>query len=130
MSGETKELDSGVLVSVPDGARNDVVVTGGAGFIGSHLVDRLVKRDEHVVVLDNFSSGDLEFLYESIENITVIDVDLLNEDFDKYLKGCKIVYHLAANPEVQLGITEPEVMQEQNVDVTEKVLQALLLLKL
>ena len=125
VSGDTKELDSGVLVSVPDGARNDVVVTGGAGFIGSHLVDRLVKRDEHVVVLDNFSSGDLEFLYESIENITVIDVDLLNEDFDKYLKGCKIVYHLAANPEVQLGITEPEVMQEQNVDVTEKVLQAM-----
>ena len=45
------------------------LVTGGAGFIGSHLVDRLVKRDEHVVVLDNFSSGDLEFLFESIENI-------------------------------------------------------------
>tara|TARA_B100000686_G_scaffold246916_1_gene256400 strand:- start:286 stop:3627 length:3342 start_codon:yes stop_codon:yes gene_type:complete len=125
MSGTTKELDSGVLVSVPDGARNDVVVTGGAGFIGSHLVDRLVKRDEHVVVLDNFSSGNLEFLFESIENITVIDVDLLNDDFDNYLKGCKIVYHLAANPEVQLGITEPEVMQEQNVDVTEKVLQAM-----
>ena len=125
MPGTTKELDSGVLVSVPDGARNDVVVTGGAGFIGSHLVDRLVKRDEHVVVLDNFSSGDLEFLYESIENITVIDVDLLNDDFDKYLNGCKIVYHLAANPEVQIGITEPEVMQEQNVDVTEKVLQAM-----
>ena len=125
MTGTTKELDSGVLVSVPDGARNDVVVTGGAGFIGSHLVDRLVKRDEHVVVLDNFSSGDLEFLFESIENITVIDVDLLNDDFDNYLKGCKIVYHLAANPEVQLGITEPEVMQEQNVDVTEKVLQAM-----
>ena len=49
----------------------------------------------------------------------------MNDDFDKYLKGCKIVYHLAANPEVQLGITEPEVMQEQNVDVTEKVLQAM-----
>ena len=99
--------------------------TGGAGFIGSHLVDRLVKRDEHVVVLDNFSSGELEFLFESIENITVVDVDLLKDDFDEYLKGAKIVYHLAANPEVQLGITKPEVMQELNVDVTERVLEAM-----
>ena len=125
MSGDPRELDSGVLVAVPDGARNDVIVTGGGGFIGSHLVDRLVKRDEHVVVLDNFSSGKMDFLYESMYGITVVDVDLLNDDFDQYLKGCKIVYHLAANPEVQLGITEPEVMQEQNVDVTEKVLQAM-----
>ncbi len=119
------ELDSGVLVSMPDDAKNTVVVTGGAGFIGSHLVDRLVKRDENVVVLDNFSSGELEFLYDSVEEITVIDIDLLNDDFEKYLKGAKIVYHLAANPEVQLGITKPEVMQEQNVDVTERVLEAM-----
>ena len=120
------ELESGVLVSMPeDGARNTVVVTGGAGFIGSHLVDRLVKRDEHVVVLDNFSSGELEFLYDSVEEITVIDIDLLKDDFEKYLQGAKIVYHLAANPEVQLGITKPEVMQEQNVDVTERVLEAM-----
>ena len=119
------ELDTGVLVPLPEGARRGVVVTGGAGFIGSHLVDRLVKRDEHVVVLDNFSSGELEFLFDSIENITVVDVDLLKDDFDEYLKGAKIVYHLAANPEVQLGITKPEVMQEQNVDVTERVLEAM-----
>ena len=120
------ELDSGVLVAMPeDGAKRRVIVTGGAGFIGSHLVDRLVKRDEHVVVLDNFSSGELEFLYDSIEEITLIDVDLLKDDFDEYLRGAKIVYHLAANPEVQLGITKPEVMQEQNVDVTEKVLKAM-----
>ncbi len=124
-SDKTMELDTGVLVSLPEGARRGMVVTGGAGFIGSHLVDRLVKRDEHVVVLDNFSSGELEFLFESIENITVVDVDLLKDDFDEYLKGAKIVYHLAANPEVQLGITKPEVMQEQNVDVTERVLEAM-----
>jgi len=89
------------------------------------LVDRLVKRDEHVVVLDNFSSGQLEFLYDSVEEITVIDIDLLNDDFEEYLKGAKLVYHLAANPEVQLGITKPEVMQKQNVDVTERVLEAM-----
>ena len=120
------ELDSGVLVSIPnDGSKGSVVVTGGAGFIGSHLVDRLVKRDEKVIVLDNFSSGKLEFLYDSVEKITLIDVDLLKDDFEEYLKGAKIVYHLAANPEVQLGITKPEVMQEQNVDVTERVLEAM-----
>jgi len=109
----------------PIDSRDMVVVTGGAGFIGSHLVDRLVKRDEHVIVLDNFSSGELEFLQNSIEKITLVDIDLLNDDFEEYLKGAKIVYHLAANPEVQLGITKPEVMQEQNVDVTEKVLKTM-----
>ena len=120
------ELDSGVLVSMPeDGVKNTVVVTGGAGFIGSHLVDRLVKREEHVIILDNFSSGQLEFLYDSVEEITVINIDLLNDDFEKYLKGAKLIYHLAANPEVQLGITKPEVMQEQNVTVTERVLEAM-----
>jgi len=120
------ELESGVLAATPqDKAKRTVIVTGGAGFIGSHLVDRLVKRDEHVVVLDNFSSGELEFLYDSIEEITLIDIDLLKDNFDDYLKGAKIVYHLAANPEVQLGITKPEVMQEQNVDVTERVLKAM-----
>ena len=120
------ELDSGVLVSVAEqNVKRRVVVTGGAGFIGSHLVDRLVKRDEEVVVLDNFSSGEIEFLENSIENITLIDIDLLNEDFAGYLEGAKIVYHLAANPEVQLGITKPEVMQEQNVDVTKRVLEAM-----
>ena len=78
------ELESGVLVSVANKkVKRRVVVTGGAGFIGSHLVDRLVKRDEEVIVLDNFSSGDLDFLGNSIENITLIDIDLLNEDFEK-----------------------------------------------
>ena len=120
------ELESGVLVSMANQrVKRRVVVTGGAGFIGSHLVDRLVKRDEEVIVLDNFSSGDLDFLGESIENITLIDIDLLNEDFAGYLENSKVVYHLAANPEVQLGITKPEVMQEQNVDVTKKVLEAM-----
>ena len=120
------ESESGVLAATSqDKAKRTVIVTGGAGFIGSHLVDRLVKRDEHVIVLDNFSSGELEFLYESIEEITLIDIDLLKDNFDDYLKGAKIVYHLAANPEVQLGITKPEVMQEQNVDVTERVLKAM-----
>ena len=120
------ELESGVLVSMANQrVKRRVVVTGGAGFIGSHLVDRLVKRDEEVIVLDNFSSGDLDFLGESIEKITLIDIDLLNEDFAGYLENSKVIYHLAANPEVQLGITKPEVMQEQNVDVTKKVLEAM-----
>jgi UDP-glucose 4-epimerase len=125
-TSDPMELDSGVLVPVAASTkRRRIVVTGGAGFIGSHLVDRLVKREEDVIVLDNFSSGDLEFLYDSIEDITLVDIDLLTGNFDEYLKDVKIVYHLAANPEVQVGITKPEVMQEQNVDVTQKVLDAM-----
>ena len=101
------------------------LVTGCAGFIGSHLCERLLEDGHTVTGYDNFSSGKLEFLYDSVEKITLIDIDLLKGNFEEYLKGAKIVYHLAANPEVQLGITKPEVMQEQNVDVTERVLEAM-----
>jgi len=102
-----------------------VVVTGGAGFIGSHLVDALVKRGDSVTVLDNFCSGEREFLEQSSENIEIHEVDLLNDDFSAQLEGVGLVFHAAANPEVRIGETQPEIMFEQNVKVTEKVLESM-----
>ena len=102
-----------------------VVVTGGAGFIGSHLVDALVKRGDSVTVLDNFCSGQRDFLEISAENIEIHEVDLLNDDFSAQLEGAELVFHAAANPEVRIGETQPEIMLEQNVKVTERVLEAM-----
>ena len=102
-----------------------VVVTGGAGFIGSHLVDALVKRGDSVTVLDNFCSGQRSFLEISVENIEIHEVDLLNDDFSAKLEGAELVFHAAANPEVRIGETQPEIMFEQNVKVTERVLEAM-----
>ena len=101
------------------------LVTGGAGFIGSHLVDALVARGDRVSVLDNLSSGSLGFLAGARDSIELHQLDLLDEDFDALLGGVDIVWHLAANPEVRTGIDTPEVMFQQNVDATRCVLAAM-----
>jgi UDP-glucose 4-epimerase len=76
-----------------------VLVTGGASFIGSHLVDKLVELGAEVTVVDNFSSGRIENLQQSIDRINVVKLDLEYESFDEILKVFKsheIVFHLAA----------------------------------
>jgi len=80
-------------------SKNKVIVTGGAGFIGSHLVKELVKRKREVLVLDNLSSGKLENLYElglkkSDFEFKKVDLTDFNQTL-KILKG-EVVYHLAA----------------------------------
>ncbi len=103
-----------------------MLVTGGVGFIGSHLVDRLANIVEEVVVFDNLSSGNLDNL-ENVRNARSFRLsrgDLL--DFDrKVLDDCSIVFHLAANPEVRIGATDPSVDFEQNIVVTRNLLEAM-----
>ena len=82
------------------------LVTGGAGFIGSHLVDRLVSRGDEVVVVDNLSSGVLEFIQGHIDSGAVVfhNVDLKDlESIKPIFNGIEMVYHLAANPDIRLG---------------------------
>ena len=82
------------------------LVTGGAGFIGSHLVDRLVARGDKVLVVDNLSSGVLDFIKDHIENgnVEFSNTDLKDLDALKPLMhGVDVVYHLAANPDIRLG---------------------------
>jgi len=76
-----------------------VLVTGGASFIGSHLVDKLVKLGAEVTVIDNLSSGRLDNLQDSINKIKFFKVDLEYAPFDKLarlFKGHELVFHLAA----------------------------------
>ena len=76
-----------------------VLVTGGASFIGSHLVDKLVELNADVTVVDNFSSGRIENLSQSINKIKIIKKDLEWTHLDELVKifeGNEIVFHLAA----------------------------------
>jgi UDP-glucose 4-epimerase len=88
-----------------------VLVTGGAGFIGSHLVDRLIQKYE-VVVLDDLSGGNIEYIKPHMinERFTFIEGSIASEgDVKQALEGVTTVYHLAAQPDVRLSVTNPMV---------------------
>ena len=82
-------------------------MTGGAGFIGSHLIDRLVARGDEVVVLDNLSSGHVTFIQHHLDtgSVTLVEGDLCTpSDVSKAMNmNIDCVFHLAANPDIRLG---------------------------
>jgi UDP-glucose 4-epimerase len=105
-----------------------VLVTGGAGFIGSHLTERLLREGHKVTILDNFSSAVLENIEPFIDNpsLTVVKDDLKEPlELDHIVERCRIIYHLAANPEVRLGETDPKVHFEENILTTFNLLEAI-----
>jgi UDP-glucose 4-epimerase len=105
-----------------------IMVTGGAGFIGSHIVDRLMSEGHEVVVYDNLSSGKKEFIEHHMgkENFRFVQADLLDfETLNREMKDIDIVYHVAANPDVRLGAKDTKVHMEQNVLATYNVLEAM-----
>ncbi len=104
------------------------LVTGGAGFIGSHLVDHLIKSGKNVKVLDNLVSGSVENLnqWENDPRLEVCVSDLLNKDaVIDAINGCDEVYHLAANPEVNAKNASPEDHFRQNIEATYILLEAM-----
>ncbi|MDD4580028.1 MAG: NAD-dependent epimerase/dehydratase family protein, partial [Methanothrix sp.] len=109
--------------------RTPILVTGGAGFIGSHLVKRLLQdHDMDVTVLDNFSSGKREFLaaYKDNPRFHLVEADLLtSSDLQEAVAGKEMIFHLAANPDVKLGEKDTAVHLEQNVMATYKLLEAM-----
>ncbi len=105
------------------------IVTGCAGFIGSHIVDRLLKDPNNFVIgLDNFSTGNNKFIEEAKKsrNFKFYEIDLLNlKDLKKTFKGGDVVFHLAANADVRFGVQNPRRDLEQNTIVTQNVLEAM-----
>jgi UDP-glucose 4-epimerase len=103
-------------------------VTGGAGFIGSNLVDRLLSNGESVTVFDNFSTGSSEFLENAKKNsaFTLIQGDLLDPDLlNGAISGSEFVFHLAANADVRFGTEHPAKDLHQNTIATFNVLEAM-----
>jgi UDP-glucose 4-epimerase len=102
-----------------------ILVTGGAGFIGSHLVDRLAAEGHQIRVIDNLSSGRLENLAHR-RDVEVIIGDLKNpQDVQKAVRGVDAVFHFAANPEVRVSTTNPDIHFNENVVATFNLLEAM-----
>lgn len=104
------------------------LVTGGAGFIGSNLVDRLLQAGHDVVVYDNFSTGVEEFLSAArtsprfkLVRGDILDLPALSET----MAGIELVFHLAANADVRFGTAHPRKDLEQNTIATFNVLEAM-----
>lgn len=105
---------------------SQVLITGGAGFIGSHLAEALLAREQRVIAVDDLSTGrigniaglmehpDFQFVYETIHNETVMD---------RLVSDCDVIYHLAAAVGVELIIKDPVHTIETNLNGTETVLR-------
>ncbi len=104
------------------------LITGGAGFIGSNLVDRLVADRVEVAVIDNFRTGRPDFLTASMSypQLRVVEGDVLDRSaLDDAMEGCDTVFHLAANADVRYGLDRPTRDLEQNTVATSNVLESM-----
>jgi len=105
-----------------------VFITGGAGFIGSHLADKLVEKKYDVTVYDNLSSGEKRYIKHNFEkdNYNFIEGDIL--DFDKLkeeIKDHELIFHIAANPFVRLGEKQTRLDLEQGAIATYNILESM-----
>ena len=103
-----------------------IVVTGGAGFIGLHLVNHLLKKENQITILDNFSNSDKNLTkILQHKNLKIIEGDIRKiNDVNNCLKEQDIVIHLAAKISVSQSILNPSETFEVNVDGTKNVLEA------
>ena len=105
-----------------------VIVTGGAGFLGSHIVDRLLDQGENTFIIDNFSSGSLENIAHHLgkKNFNFSKADLRRpEEWIPAFKETKAVFHYAANPDVRTSVLNPELHFNENILATFNVLEAI-----
>jgi len=98
------------------------------GFIGSHVVDRLVSDGWNVRVLDNFSNGRMKNIEHQRESrkVEILKGDLKNlEEVKKTVRDIDVVFHYAANPEVRVSTTNPEIHLNENIVATFNLLEAM-----
>jgi UDP-glucose 4-epimerase len=104
-----------------------VLITGCAGFIGSHMADALLAKGCEVVGVDNLSAGKMEFMEKAMDSghFKFHRIDLLGQELEALLAGVDVVYHFAANPDVRQGPNNTRVHMEQNIEATYLVLEAM-----
>jgi UDP-glucose 4-epimerase len=104
------------------------IVTGCAGFIGSHVVDRLLDLGHKVIGIDNLSTGQIKFIDNALENknFKFVEIDLYSDrNLGQLFNGVDTVFHFAANADVRFGTDHPRKDLEQNTIVTYNVLEAM-----
>jgi UDP-glucose 4-epimerase len=107
---------------------NKFVITGCAGFIGSSLVDRLLSQGHQVIGIDNFSTGQSQFIETALKNpaFKLVECDLLDlTALTQTFSGGEMVVHFAANADVRFGMEYPRRDLEQNTIATYNVLEAM-----
>jgi len=103
-----------------------ILITGGAGFIGSHLAEALLDKGEKIHIIDNLSTGSLDNIEHSIknQNFSYTIGTIMNEEvMDKLIRDCDCIYHLAAAVGVKLIMEKPLETIETNVKGTEIILR-------
>ena len=103
------------------------VVTGGAGFIGSHLVDTLVAQGNEVLVIDSLCAGRRETISQHIDShkVRFLKEDLLGNGWQDHIAGADRLFHLAADPDVRQSAVNPDPTMQNNVMATYRVLEAM-----
>lgn len=104
------------------------LVTGGAGFIGSHIVDRILKTGDEVVVYDNFSTGKKLFIdhNKGHKKFKLVTGDVLDtKKLTNAMKGVDFVFHMAAHADVRSGLEDHFIDHDQNLEATQSVLEAM-----
>jgi UDP-glucose 4-epimerase len=103
------------------------VVTGGAGFIGSHLVDTLVAQGNEILVIDSLVAGRKETIARHIDacSIRFEQKDLLLDGWQDSIEGADRLFHLAADPDVRQSAVNPDPTMQNNIMATYRVLEAM-----
>ena len=101
-----------------------ILVTGGAGFIGSHIVDKLLELGHRVIVIDDLSTGNFENVSDKAMKLKVNLFTILDKDLEKILETIDYVFHLAAIPRILYTIEHPLESHDVNVTGTIKLLEA------
>ena len=107
---------------------SNILITGGAGFIGSRISIDLIKKNNKVLIFDNLSTGKKKNLKEvkGKKNYTLIEGDLLNKrKIKQALKNIDLVYHFAANADIKNSFDDPKIDFDQNIVCTFNLLEAM-----
>jgi len=99
---------------------NNIVITGGAGFIGSHLVEALSNKGFSITVIDNFSRGDKNTVMPYLNDIDLVETSILNEKkIERYIQKSDAIFHLSALSRVIPSIKNPKLCYQSNISGTE-----------